>query len=516
MHLSKNGLKVYFFSYLVNQDIKFNIMKRLNSYLYFKLQLLIGVIVILSTSCEKNLEPVVYDKFSNSTFFKTTEDAEAAVTATYRGIQLYHTASNSGDSYFIQSHLSTGELITNYVGGGIPYTNCDYREDDQQLYQFYLLGMPIVTEVTIDIDKISQMKIEDNLKNRLIAELTAIRAYVSHMLYNIYGPVPIRIDPKVAGDPSSTAIPRPTSEWMVAQIEKDYEDAAAVLPTSYSGSDYGRITKGACLTGLMKLYIKEKRWADAITIGEQIKSLGYQLIPNYGDNFSYKSKEGNSELILVIPARVDCNSNGWLERTMPPSYIDPTGAFLPMDGYNCMPWPTYDKFDQNDKRLERLLAKWPTIGGAILDGRASGYAGAIPMKYAPDPTTITKQQGVDEVIWRYADVMLLLAEAINETQGPTDEAYSLINAVRNRAGLNGYSLGTLDKDQFRSKIMDERLFELWCEDGIRKEDMIRWGTWIQFVKDNGSTVVKPEFILYPLPRSVISQSNGLIVQNPGY
>jgi hypothetical protein len=63
--------------------------------------------------------------------------------------------------------------------------------------------------------------------------------------------------------------------------------------------------------------------------------------------------------------------------------------------------------------------------------------------------------------------------------------------------------------------MDERLFELWCE-GSRREDMIRWGTYIQHAKDEGSVFAKPEFVLYPIPRKAITESNGIIAQNPGY
>ena len=201
-------------------------------------------------------------------------------------------------------------------------------------------------------------------------------------------------------------------------------------------------------------------------------------------------------------------------RVLPPSYYNP--GIIAIEGFYYMPWINYDKFDQNDKRLERLLAKWPTVGGGTIDGRAKGYLGAVPMKYGIDPTSKSWDQGVDIIVWRYADVLLLLAEAINETQGPATETYSLINTVRNRAGLNSYPDGTFTKDQFKAKIMDERLFELWSEDAIRKEDLIRWGTFIQNAINRGSITAKSEFVLYPLPRRVINESGGAIKQNPGY
>jgi hypothetical protein len=73
----------------------------------------------------------------------------------------------------------------------------------------------------------------------------------------------------------------------------------------------------------------------------------------------------------------------------------------------------------------------------------------------------------------------------------------------------------LTKDTFKNKIMDERLFELWCE-GSRRDDLIRWGKYIQRAIDDGSAFATESKILYPLPRKAVDESNGKITQNPGY
>jgi hypothetical protein len=113
-------------------------------------------------------------------------------------------------------------------------------------------------------------------------------------------------------------------------------------------------------------------------------------------------------------------------------------------------------------------------------------------------------------------VELLLAEALNEAgSGPTNEAYDLINDVRNRAGVSPYAYGSLAYSAFRSKIMDERLFELWCE-GQRREDMIRWGTFIQYAASQGSPFATANDTLYPLPQKVITETGGVVKQNAGY
>src|SRR5690606_32257361 len=118
-------------------------------------------------------------------------------------------------------------------------------------------------------------------------------------------------------------------------------------------------------------------------------------------------------------------------------------------------------------------------------------------------------------IYRYGDVLLMLAESINEANGgPTQEAYDAIDAVRERAGLDPLPAG-LSKQQFLAKVQDERLFELWAE-GWRRDDLIRWGLFVQRAIDDGATGVDETRVLFPIPRAAVTESNGVIKQNNGY
>ncbi|MFA6946535.1 MAG: RagB/SusD family nutrient uptake outer membrane protein [Pedobacter sp.] len=496
-------------------------MKRSKFYIRVKRLLAIFSVLITSYSCEKDLNQVVYDKLSTSTFFKTADDAKAAVTASYRGMASFW-SNNRGTQRLDALATDEGIAVRPNVEGYTELNELNLFEDFTRgiIFNAYFNLMPVITEITINMDKISAITMDENLKARLIAELTGLRAIYSYQILNLYGAMTIPIDPKIAADPAAEFVPRPTTAAMVTQIESDYKAAAAVLPPRFTGNDYGRISKAACLTGLMKLYMHEKRWSDAVTVGNQIKGLGYSLMPDYDGNFTLKNKGGNNEIILAVPARPDLNGNLWLQTALPETYRDPSGQSTQASASDVfrMPWKTFDKFDASDLRAKRLLAKYPTVGGVIYDVRAHPEypknIGAVVMKYGLDPAAIGALHGIDMVVCRYADVLLLLAEAINETQGPTAEAYSLINEVRKRAGLNDLIAG-LTKDQFRNKLMDERLFELWCE-GVRREDLIRWGTFIKRAIDDGSVYAKPEFVLYPLPRQVISESGGIIKQNPGY
>lgn len=474
-------------------------------------------------SCEKKLEEISHSNYTSSSFFTNATDANSAVTAMYSammGSGYYGGgwgAANEG--WVAQSSMETDELVCSWGWDGwAKFNQLNFSEDFSQLLNHYFILMPKVTEITTDIDQISKISMDEKEKANDIAQLKALRAHYSWILYNFYGPVPVIVDPAIASDPGAAPEARPTSEWMVSQIEKDYNEAIPDLLTCATllAADYGRFTQDACLMGLMKLYMHEKRWDDVITTGHKLEGYGHGLQPNYADIFSYANKGNSKEIILAISCRTDANNNNkWLAMCMPGNYVDPNGLTITQWGGYKMPWATYDKFDPGDKRLSVLLTNWPTYDGATFDAKTNNYIGAIPMKYGADPTAISEQQGTDIVVWRYADALLMMAEAINETQGPVADAYNYINMIRNRAGVKTYNVGEFTKDGFREKIKDERLFELWCE-GSRREDMIRWGDYISRAKNAGSVFAKDEFVLYPLPRKAISETDGVVTQNPGY
>ena len=493
---------------------------------------LVGILIFSGlVSCEKGLENKTYGTFSGDNFFKTANDAAAAVNAMYTGLtEGGGYAAGWGvaqGSFRAQAGQTTDEAICNWGDGGswINLNTLNFTPDFGSITSHYKSLMPFISQITVNISKIQAIEMDAALKNRYIAELKGLRGYYSEILYLYYGPVPVRLDAKEVNDLAAPVLPRPGKDEMINNIVKDLTEAAAVLPDKFMGADYGRFSKAACYTALLKLYMQEKKWDEAIETGRKIKALGFSLTPKYEDNFNINAKGGNTELILAV---VCSPSNGvfnnrWLAHALPSDYVDPSGVPLAAWGGYRMPWKTYDKFDQTDKRLGVLLQKYPIGRNAdgslkLRDARAGGDIGAVMVKFGPDPSkTNSELSGIDEPVFRYADVELLLAEAINEkNNGPTSEAYDLINEVRTQhGGLAGYINGSLNHDQFLSKIQNERLFELWAE-GVRRDDLIRWGLYIKRAKDDGSTFADDNKIVYPLPRDVINQSQGIIKQNPGY
>lgn len=503
--------------------MKFYIQYRKIVAAFCSISLLLGI-----TGCEKKLDYVSYGDLNS--VVTTPEGVGATVNAAYTGL------AGGGDwqggamagtySWKTQAMMTTDEGVCAWGGDWSRMFNLNFTPDFDWVTHNYKNYLPYISRITIALSSIDNITLEDNLKKRYIGELKALRAYYAQMLYFSYGPLTIITDPKIAADPYATPLPRPSSADMVKQIEQDWQDAIAVLPAKFTGGDYGRFTQTAALTGLMKLYMHEKQWQKAVTTGQQIKTLGYSLEANYQDLFNINNKGGNSkEIILAVvctnSADVSNYTNMWLAHSLPSDYVDSTGISLTAWGGYKMPWKSYDKFNPQDKRLKVLLQKYP-VGknpdGSVKykDARVAGDIGAVPMKYAPDPSKANSQNSaIDMPVYRYADVLLMLAESINEANGsPNSEAYSAVNDVRTRAGLAALP-GGLSHDQFLARIQDERLFELWAE-GWRRDDLIRWNKYTQRAANDGSGTAESFKVLFPLPRTAITQSNGVIAQNPGY
>ena len=144
--------------------------------------------------------------------------------------------------------------------------------------------------------------------------------------------------------------------------------------------------------------------------------------------------------------------------------------------------------------------------------------GALPVKYGEDPDATGEESGIDWIVYRYADVLTLLSEAIvREGNAVTQEAVDLLNEVHTRAGLPAYQLSDFSGvDAFLEANLLERGHELWFE-GCRRSDLIRYDLYIEYARKYKNSAAAQDYMnLFPLPQSVIDESKGQIAQNPGY
>lgn len=477
------------------------------------------------TSC-LDLDPVVNDKIIPENYFQNEEDARAAVTAIYRpfiagwsgSIFSAHVA-----SYFMESNLVTDEM-------GLQRNDLEVVErflwssTEGNVTKHYTNFIKHVSRATLLMDDLQRTSMNEERKQMLIAEVQCARAQYMFMLYDFYGTAGVVTDPEILRNPEDEVIlERLPKDEFVKLIENDLKSAAAVLPDTYTASDWGRFTKGAACAILVKLYMQEKRWQDAEMVCREIMKLGYALQPTYASVFAVDN-EKNDEIIWAIPCLSEGGEgNMWMTHIVPTGYPLSNNKIQRWFVHNT-PWSFYDKYEKGDDRLNSLIGEFEYIpAGETEPVLATRYnyqyleKGALPMKYPEDPKQTTEYSDNDVVVYRYADVLLELAEAINEQNGPTAEAIAYVEQIRARVGLANTipAAATASKEAFRDFVLDERARELFCE-GHRRRDLIRHDRLISTAHEQGYTSAQPHMVLFPIPQNIIDESQGKIKQNPGY
>lgn len=510
------------------------------------------IIALIINSCQ--LESELYDVISAESFPKTEEDVKAAVTAVYNTFKSdVGILSCAGwDGALIPAEMSTdiGQCAWgDTFWGQVLYQNwwpepVGVAAITAQCFWYYSR----ISAATLTLYRIEQVNMDANRKARYIAEVKACRAWLAYILFDLYGPIPIATLEQLLANDDQLIIPRPTEEFMVKFIEDGMSEAIPELPYRYDKADYGRITKGLCQMILLKLYMKQHEWTKAIEIARELMKpeYGYRLYPRssggYPALFTLAAEQDN-EIIYAVPNST-AFPNAWYPHVVAPTYPLNNEAIQKWGGYK-MTWEFYWTFERGDERTTRLIAEYTGKDGLPYNEKLRGTItdlklGVLPIKYEEDPASTGTDNQIDWIVYRYADVLLLLAEALNRANGgPTDEAFDLLNQVRRRAGLQdavpsanftvttvkgttlrpvtlSYDLTTMEG--FNEFILAERGHELWFE-GCRRQDLIRHGKYYEVIqKKNGyrEGMSSEGRQYYPIPSWIILEGKGIILQNDPY
>ncbi|MFC3197118.1 RagB/SusD family nutrient uptake outer membrane protein [Parapedobacter deserti] len=482
------------------------------------------VLACLLAACTK-LDMQVSGVINPTDFPKTERDVEALVVSCYvpfRSNWYNGIFTVNNDGYQVIGDMSTdiGDCLwDNGMWNAAIYQNWNPETVLVTKFYDYLRDL---NRFTMVLDLLERADINADRKSQAIAEVKAARGFMGYLLYSWFGPVPVAHIDQLQDPLSTDVIPRPTDEDMVAHIERDLQEAAAVLPYSYDNSDYGRFTKGLVNTLILKLYMLESRWDDAVSMGRELTDARYNyglVNSSYADIFTYENQR-NREIIFA--ATCDrTNAQLWLAHVLPGSYPTDNPNIVKWNGYR-VPWRFYETFDPTDQRLNVLVGSYHGTDGVQYSKSNPGNAltrGAIPVKYGEDPGAIGEDSSIDWIVYRYADVLTLLAEAIVRSEGiVTDEAVQLLNQIRVRAGIDPYELSryaTSGVQGFLDDILLERGHEFWFE-GLRREDLIRHGKYRAYALEKGSTTAQEWFTRMPLPQRVIIEGKGKIHQNSNY
>lgn len=387
-----------------------------------------------------------------------------------------------------------------------------------------------MVNINTTLAKLQGAKVDEESKKQFEGELRFIRAYHYFNLVQYFGDVIIVTEPLTT--PSEAyAFERQPAEKVYELVITDLQFAASALPPSYGSDDVGRATKGAALALLGKVYLTRKDYAQAVSTLNEVVGLGYSLLDEYADVFDPANKN-HAESIFEVQFQGDnlLGEHSNFIYTFAPR--NSAGAVIDFPGQNGGGWniPSKDiiaAYEPDDERKAVSLQEGYT------DNNGNWVAVPFITKYH-HPHTIVGRADDNWPVLRYADVLLMLAEAINEQGGPTSEAYGYLNAIRERAGL--LPLSGLDQASFRDAVLKERRLELAFENH-RWFDLKRTKTpdelaaflnaYGEFEKSDPTTSrsgipfsggdfkFEPYEALFPIPASEI-RINPNLTQNTGY
>ncbi|MGI8638148.1 MAG: RagB/SusD family nutrient uptake outer membrane protein [Segetibacter sp.] len=467
---------------------------------------------VMVMSCSKNfidLPPV--STVSVDAVYKTDKDFLDALTATYNVLQQQY------QSFYIFGDIRGDDSQQSiYKNNSWSYADAFVtNSSDALMHSTWQNYYQAIFRINTILDKIkgADPSVVKN-KDRYIAEAKFLRALSYFDLVRIFGDVPMIITP-INVDEGYKLGREKVAKIYSQVIIPDFSNAESVLPVKYAGSDAGRPTKGAAKSLLGRVYLTIKDFAKAEAKLQEVTTLGYSLLPNYNDLFDYSKNEHHSEYIFDIEYEEGMGEASRFTNAFAPN-SQPFTTFYGIGGngdeQNSPTQILIDLFDKKDKRRDVTVGVTGGFYGkdSVFVKLPANTNQTYTKKYITPVAVINDSRANWKVI-RYADVLLMLAEALNEN-GKTTEALTYLNQVRTRAGMPGYS--GLSKDATRDKIYLERRLELSFE-GVRWFDLVRTGQAYAALKSVG---MLPYMTVFPLPLSQIQLVNNPAIypQNDGY
>lgn len=474
----------------------------------YNIKILILLLIMGLVSCEDRLNEEVFSELAPETLF-TTEDGLSSLL-------------NSSYAYSHRSGIVAS--WSNYYVGTMPAGECwgaggsieslwqnliDYTWDSnhEQIEALWVVYFNSIRDANIVLDNLDNENFTEDFKQRTEAEVHFIRGWAYSELYKLFGRLPL-----YKSSTDDPLLPRSSDEDTRAFIEQELSAAIDGLPAEPIA--FGRASEGAARAILAKYYLNTKQWQNAADMAGDIMDLGqYDLLDDYADVFDV-GNERNEEMVWALPKNGASTTASQALNALifPPDYP------MPFSNNSVFAARTYlfddlvNSFEAADTRTGQIITEYvSTATNQVVQGLGNDQS--FPHKLPFDPNSISFYAGNDVPVIRYSDILLIRAEALNEMDGPTQEAIDLINLVRNRANVTPLTLAGYTKDSLRGVILQERQWEFYFE-GSAREDQIRQGVLISRAQARGKNA-QDHHVLFPIPQ-VELDANPDLEQNPGY
>lgn len=438
-------------------------------------------------SCSKDftdLNPVSQRNVNG--FYQTAGDMTTAINAAYKTLQMNGTYNQS---YWIMQEMRSDNTDQGPDGTGLGadltvidnFSEISTSELITAAYTDSYLG---VARCNIVLDRIEAITMDAAEKERIKSEALFLRSLFYYNLAISFGNIPMPLkEAKSVSEGGS--LPQLAPAEIYKQLVADLLKAEAGLPIKYAASaDIGRATKGAAATLLAKIYLTlgDKTSAAAV-LKRIVASYGYSLLPNYASLWGIANKN-NAESIFEVQFKGGGTGTGnAFTNAFSPLLKQTTGAYKNRPTVNMM--NSYEKGD--DRFLKSMDSSFVNAQGVLVSSSKNDTR--FITKYGKETAFNENDASYNFVVLRYADVLLMLAEALGES----DEAYGYINQVRTRAKLAPIS--ATNAGSFADKLLQERRVELAFENH-RWGDLLRFGKAVDVMKAQG----KNARTLYLIPQ----------------
>ncbi|HAZ03300.1 MAG TPA: RagB/SusD family nutrient uptake outer membrane protein [Marinilabiliales bacterium] len=511
-----------------------------------KIYIIIALLAFTALSCNESfIELTPEDSYSAASFFQTEPQFRQAVTAAYVPLRDllnndYFTSEMRSDNTHYQPYPANRGTAYLYRENIADFTDTPVNSYTNAVY-FHCYSC--ISKTNIVIERLKNAEIPEAAKADIDGQAKFLRAWNYFKLVRLFGDVPLFLTEVTKAD--DAFLPRTATDLIYDRIIADAKDAIAELAAPAKFPQSGQATKGSATMLLAEVYATQKKWAEAETLLSTLSGMGYGLNANYADAFSTTNKNSKESLFEVQylqgTAAGTAPSNfiyQFLPRTTTTTLI--TGTTTNNSGTGGWNTPTQDlisAYEANDKRLDASIGiaegAYNASNLLVISANksivnytpAAGKVGVpYPKKYLHTPHAAANNSNDNWPIYRYADALLLLAEAQNE-QGKSAIALTSLNLVRVRAGLTAST--ETNQSLLRNIIAHERRVELAFENH-RWHDLVRTEKAVEVMNAYGvklkqlysyltpdSYNVTSDRLLFPIPQSE-RELNPALTQNNGY
>lgn len=489
--------------------------------------------LLFSISCQEDFLEVTPNYYlTDGDFYKTEGDFEQAVIGVYGKLQQF-----TLQAHFLQEGISDNTMYDNQLNQGLLGGGLQYGFIDQWLMtsgagtisDSWNLIYGAVKDCNFALAGLESAEIDEDAAKQIDGELKFLRAYFYFTAVRYWGDIPLILKPITTAE-DAFAITRSTVDKVYEAIMQDAKDAASELQPSYTGANIGRATTGAATMLLADVYMTLHEYSKAETeLRKIVGATQYGLLDNYADVFDPANKNHKESIFEVQFKEGDeGESSDFMYQFAPADSrgVVTEGPEIGRPGKNIPTRDMIEAYEEGDLRKE--------ISVGYFDRAVSPLF--YVKKYDHDTDAEFSRTPDNWPVYRYADAMLMLAEAINEQGFDTGEPFTLINDVRVRANLGPLTTVEVpDQDAMRYALLQERRVELAFENH-RWFDLIRSGKAIEILTAHGveeranPTLDPPDFLpvtsesfqisedklIFPIPINELNKNPNLLPQNGNY